>query len=85
MYNVYMVRMQIYIPESLHADLKKRCRIESIPMSEIIRGGLRKILYHDDENPSQKFDPLRDFVGHCRSRRKTDAVSEIRSHYKRNP
>lgn len=80
-----MVRMQIYLPEALYADLKKWGRMQSVPMSEIIRDGLKKVLYQDSGKTILAFDPLKDFVGRVKSRQKTDAVSEIQAHYKKNP
>lgn len=79
MYSVYMLRMQVYIPEDLFTDLKNKAAGEDTSMSEIVRKGLKKVLNIDDK----RADPMRSFVGKCRIKAKTNAVEEINSHYKR--
>lgn len=74
--------MQIYLPERLFSDLKRSAKIQDTSMSEIIRTGLQKVLYQK-KSKETRFDPMRDFVGRCTSRDKTDSIQEVHSLYKK--
>lgn len=73
-----MLRMQVYLPEELFSNLKSRAAIEDISMSEIIRKCLEGLLF----NKSAKTDPMKEFVGKFKSKKKTNGVKEINNYYK---
>ena len=73
-----MNRMQIYIPDDMYQDLKTTARNSQIPMSHIVRRGLKKVLYPKQTVQKTK---LNQFVGRYRGPVKTDAVNDIQALY----
>lgn len=74
-----MTRMQVYLPDEMFVDLKQVALLQNTNMSFLIRKGLKKVLYSEKDF---KFNPMRDFVGKGKAKRKTNAVSEIKDYYK---
>lgn len=79
MYSVYMLRMQVYIPEEIVIDLKNLAAVEDVSMSEIVRRSLRRVL----KVPRKKLNPLKEFVGKGKAKFPTDATKEIANYYKK--
>lgn len=77
-----MRRMQIYLPEDMFLSLKQMAKIEDIPMVEIIRKSLQKVLPRK-KTKKKGFDPFKDFVGQGPAGKKTDAVKEIQAFYQK--
>lgn len=74
-----MLRMQVYLPEETFINLKARAKIEDVSMSDLVRKGLKKVLSLDMESA----DPMKEFVGKFRQKKKTDGVKEINNYYKK--
>lgn len=74
-----MQRMQVYLPGDLFIDLKTQAAVRELSMSELIRRGLRNVLRVE----KKKLDPMKEFVGKCKAKVKTDAVKEIDNYYQK--
>lgn len=73
-----MLRMQVYIPENLYDNLKRKASVEDVSMSELIRQGLQKIL-----RTEKRFaDPMKVFVGQAKTKKRTNALKDIEDYYK---
>lgn len=72
-----MLRMQVYLPENLFVTLKSRAAVEEVSMSDLIRKGLEKILSME----GKKIDPMKEFIGKCKLKRKVNGVVEINKYY----
>lgn len=72
-----MQRMQVYIPEKIFINLKSQALIREVSMSDLVREGLEKIL----KVSNQRADPMKEFVGQCKGKEKTNAVEEINKYY----
>ena len=44
MYNVYMIRTQIYLPEEIHTQLKELAKTHKTTISELVRKGAKKVI-----------------------------------------
>lgn len=73
-----MLRMQVYLPEDLVTALRTRAVVDDVSMSDLVRKGLDKILKSDNK----KADPMKEFVGKLRTKKKTNSVKLIRDYYK---
>lgn len=74
-----MLRMQVYLPENLFVTLKSRAAVEEVSMSDLIRKGLEKILSME----GKKVDPMKEFIGKCKLKRKVNGVVEINKYYQK--
>lgn len=74
-----MLRMQVYLPEKLIFGLKTRSIIENVSMSEVVRKCLEEKL-----SVGKRVDPMKEFVGKLRTKKKTNSVNLIRDYYKGN-
>lgn len=74
-----MLRMQVYLPEETFVNLKTRAAVEDVSMSDLIRKGLEKVLFLDRKS----VNPMKDFVGKLKSKKKTDSVKEVNNYYKK--
>ncbi len=50
MYNVYMIRTQIYLPEEDHKQLVAKARAEDTTLAELVRQGVKKIIVKKQKN-----------------------------------
>ena len=66
-----------YIPEELFVNLKSQALIQEVSISDLVRKSLERILKVGDK----KADPIKEFVGQCKTKEKTNAVEEINKYY----
>ena len=70
--------MQIYLPQTMVADLKRETTIENISVAEFIRKCVEKILYRKKK---KKFDMMKDFVGKYRLPVTSNSVDAVNEYY----
>jgi len=58
-----MVRTQVYIPEDIHEELKRRSKSMGLSMAEQIRQALREYLDREEGVVLREDDPIWNIVG----------------------